>query len=74
MRKWILLSAIISSVISCATPTIPVLPLPERPLRPVVTQAELACVPDDAYQRLVRRELIYDAHITTLEAIIKRTH
>lgn len=50
------------------------LPLPPRPLLPSVTAADLACLPDDTYKRLVSRERAILDHTNILEAVIKSTH
>ena len=50
------------------------LPLPPRPLLPAITAAELTCLPDDTYKRLVSRERTMLDHTNILEAIIKSTH
>lgn len=75
MHRSILAIALALSATSCATtPANPRLPLPERPARPHVFAHELGCISDAAFERLRRRELIDDAYIEQLQAIIRSTH
>lgn len=71
-------SAIISSQ-GCSTAPAPrfvqePLPIPDRPVLPVVKADALACLSDEAYGALVQRDAVLAAHIRRLEAIIKTTH
>lgn len=60
---------------ACVTTTAnPRLPLPDRPARPHVFAHELDTLRPDVYERLRRRELIDDAYIEQLQAIIRSTH
>lgn len=78
---WMLAAAIIWTTVGsgCATPpdvgyvTQP-LPLPARPVLPRLTATDLACLPDDAYRRLVERERLRREYAEELEAIIRATH
>ncbi len=75
MRRSILAIALALIATSCATaPANPRLPLPDRPVRPHVAAHELGCLSDAVYERLRRRELIDDAYIEQLRAIIRATH
>lgn len=75
MHRSILAIALALSATSCATtPANPRLPLPERPARPHVFAHELDTLRPDVYERLRRRELIDDAYIEQLQAIIRSTH
>jgi hypothetical protein len=49
------------------------LTLPPSPILPAVKSAELQCLSDDAYTRLVQRERLQSGHIEVLEAIIMST-
>ena len=75
MRPWMLALAVTLSLSGCAhTPSAPRLPIPERPVLPTIQAAEVACLTDETYTRLVQRERLLRAHIETLEQIIKTTH
>ena len=50
------------------------LPLPDRPELPRIPGDDLMCVADDAYELLVRRDVLQAQHIHRLEAIIRTTH
>lgn len=50
-----------------------VLTLPNRPILPTVQGAELRCLSDDAYTRLVQRDRLQRGHIEVLEAVIVST-
>lgn len=62
----------------CAAPevryVIEPLPLPARPVLPAIGEAELMCLSDDAYHRLVERERLRREYAEKLEEIIKATH
>lgn len=49
------------------------LPLPSRPLLPALTADDLACLSDDAYRRLVERDMLRRHYAEELEAIIRST-
>lgn len=49
------------------------LPLPPRPALPPVTAAELQCLPDDVYGRMLQRQRLGRHHRDKLEAVIKAT-
>lgn len=50
------------------------LPVPERPELPKVGAASLACLSDEAYEALAKRDALQAAHIRLLEVIILTTH
>ena len=50
------------------------LPLPSRPALPALSAGEMECLSDDAYARLVRRDLQRRQYAEELEAIIRATH
>lgn len=50
------------------------LPLPPPPVLPALTADDLACLSDDAYQRLVLRDMWRRQYAETLQAIIRATH
>lgn len=49
------------------------LPLPTRPVVPVIEPDALACLSAPAYDALVTRDALLQAHIRRLEAVIKST-
>lgn len=59
-------------LVACAPISQPVvvkqLPCPVRPLLPLIMETELEALSDDAYRRLVERELRLKEHIRLLEA------
>lgn len=73
MVRIILLSLLLAGCCETQYITRP-LPLPERPILPVVEASELSCVSDDAYYRLVQRERLRREYAETCEAIVKSTH
>ena len=75
LRKPILAAIILSGLSACYTPVgNPVLPLPPPLVLPVIQEAELQCLPDDAYLRLAESYTMLKARVKTLEAIIRSTH
>lgn len=50
------------------------LPLPVPPVLPALTADDLACLSDDAYRRLVLRDMQRRQYAETLQAIIRATH
>lgn len=50
------------------------LPLPDRPNVPTIAAAELSCLSDEAYLKLVERDQVQFEHIVRLESIIMSTH
>ena len=50
------------------------LPLPDRPELPRIPADELMSISDEAFESLVRRDVLQAQHILRLEAIIKTTH
>lgn len=75
MYRSILAIALALSATSCATaPGNARLPLPDRPPRPLVFAHEVGCLSDSAYERLRRREMLDDAYIEQMQAIIRATH
>ena len=81
MRKTVLLAAaaIISTAIGsgCArTRTVYLaedLPLPDRPVLPRLTPGELQCLSEDAYYRLMMRDMLRRQYAEELETIIRST-
>lgn len=62
----------------CAAPevrymTVP-LPCPERPVLPGISEADLACLSDAAYRRLVERERLRREYAEQLDALCRSTH
>ena len=47
--------------------------VPSRPVLPTVSGAELQCLSDDAYTRLVVRERAIQRHVEMLESLIEST-
>lgn len=50
------------------------LPRPARPVLPRISGKDLACLAQDAYQRLYDRQRAITDYAATLEAIIDSTH
>lgn len=50
------------------------LPLPDRPELPRIPADELMTISDEAFESLVRRDVLQAQHIIRLEAIIRTTH
>lgn len=50
------------------------LPLPDRPELPRIPADELMAISDEAFESLVKRDVLQAQHILRLEAIIKTTH
>ena len=50
------------------------LPLPDRPELPRIPADELMSISDEAFESLVRRDVLQAQHILRLEAIIRTTH
>lgn len=50
------------------------LPLPARPVLPVVYQGDLSCLSDETYARIVERERLRREYAERLEVIIQSTH
>lgn len=73
-----LVAAIISS--SCTTVQTETfyvqepLPIPERQRLPKIPAEALECLSSEAFETLVNRDVMQDAHIKRLEAIIRTTH
>ncbi len=77
MRAFLLLAVIAFS--GCAnTPEVRFvsepLPLPARPLLPALSAEDVTCLSDEAYARLVQRDLRRRQYAEELEAIIRSTH
>ena len=78
MRKWMLIPALILSLSACCSTVEPVkLPIP-APLMPnidypTISHTELECLSDSAYKRLVTRERVFKARISTLRSILEST-
>lgn len=47
------------------------LPLPPEPVLPTVDEAELMCLSDSAYKRLVRRDIARKYHAELLRALLE---
>lgn len=59
----------------CTTlPGQPRLPLPPPPDLPRISEAELQCLTDDAYLKLLERDRRQAGHIRELQGIIRATH
>jgi len=50
------------------------LPVPPAPATPEIPAEELECLDQDAYVRLVERDVVLQSHIERLEDIIRTTH
>jgi len=50
------------------------LPLPDRPELPRIPAEDLMSISDEAFESLVRRDVLQAQHILRLEAIIRTTH
>lgn len=80
LQLLFLVAALVLVTVSLPACTLPVrytsepLPLPARPLLPALTAADLACLTDDAYRRLLTRDLLRRQYAEELEAIIGATH
>ena len=72
MRAAVILLAL--AISGCATTATPKLPLPDRPVLPSIPQAEMMCLSDDAWRKLVEGRKLLLNHIDTLENIIITTH
>ena len=71
-------AAAIATLLLTACSTQPVyitqpLPLPDRPDLPTLQATELQCLTDDAYQRLVTRDILLRQYSEQCEAVIKST-
>ena len=74
LRILILLTATIF-LSSCITRYVNVpLPLPERPVLPLIESSHLQCIDDSTFSSLVLRDRLLQNHVTRLESIIKQTH
>ena len=74
---WFAMLLLAAALSGCTSPVRQVsqpLPLPARPLLPRVYEAELACLSDESYRRLVERERLRREYAETLETIIRSTH
>lgn len=72
--KKALLIALTLTLTSCAGVCKPVkLPLPTPNLLPSIHDAELSCVSDETYSRLVWRDVERDRYCQELEAVIRST-
>ncbi len=73
MKKWILL--IVLALGACSWPIkIGKLSMPSKLIVPVVYLAELECLPDEVYIRVIKRNRRQKMRILTLEGIIRTTH
>ena len=65
-------------VAGCATTTTEYittpLQIPDRPTLPTVVAGDLQCLTDQAFEELVARDAMLQAHIKRLEAIILTTN
>lgn len=50
------------------------LPLPARPVLPRLSAEDVACLSEDAYRRLVERDMGRRHYAEELEAVIRSTH
>lgn len=50
------------------------LPLPVRPVLPVIEPEALGCLSAGAYEALVMRDALLQAHVRRLEGVIGSTH
>jgi hypothetical protein len=74
---WCAMFLLAAALAGCTPPVRQVsqpLPLPERPLLPRVYDAELSCLSDETYRRVVERERLRREYAETLETIIRATH
>ncbi len=78
MLAAVIISTAIGSVGCARAPEIRYLleplSLPPRPTLPALSAGELECLSDDAYARLVRRDLQRRHYAEELEVIIRSTH
>lgn len=72
--RSILLSAIIFLASCASNPGAPVLQLPPKLNLPTIVPSDLYCLPDEAYESLVVRDVMQSRRIETLRSIIKATH
>lgn len=71
-RLTILLASVIWLAGCTTAPPRPMrLPMPARPVLPTVSRAELQCLPDSTYTKIVNRERGYKGWGLQLEAIIE---
>lgn len=77
--RWLPMLAVL--LVGCVSTPEPViiyrttpLPMPERPVLPVVDPEELGCLSDEAYERLLMREQLRRNYAEQLETIIRATH
>lgn len=74
---WCAMLLLAAALSGCTPPVRQVsqpLPLPERPLLPRVYEAELMCLSDETYRRVVERERLRREYAEILETIIRATH
>jgi len=50
------------------------LPVPERPEYVFIAEEELKCLSEDTFEKLVKQDAIWEAHVDRLENIIRQTH
>lgn len=68
----ILITLVTILVLGCATPTVakPVVALPERPELPTVTEAEVSCLSQDTYRRVILRQVLLREYAEKLESAL----
>lgn len=74
---WCVMFMLAAALSGCTPPVRQVgqpLPLPERPLLPRVYEAELMCLSEETYRRVVERERLRREYAEILEIIIRATH
>lgn len=73
--KTIILLTASLFLINCGSiPTNAVLKLPPKIHYPVITPQEVACLTDNAFNKVKKRDKLKSARIETLRNIIKATH
>lgn len=74
MRSLVLASAIILLSSCCSIPDQAKLPIPPTPVYPTIEEAELQCLTDHTYEKLMVRDTMCIERVTTMEDIIRATH
>jgi len=72
--RLLILAALVSGCAAQPTFVTNPLPLPVRPVLETVSDSELECLSDDAYERLVLRDMKRRQFAEELEAVIISTH
>lgn len=69
-RTLLLIAATLATSGCAHIPTCSPLPLPPRPALPALTPEQDAAIPQDAYERLVERDVLQKTHIDRLRGLV----